>query len=94
MVITLLILILGMGLWIAYRQEVIHMATKADFDALLAAVDAETTRIANKIQELIDRLGQGGLTVEEEAAVLTELSAASARLRTIGADPADPVPVE
>lgn len=68
------------------------MAKLQDFKDLLAAVDAETTRIATKIDELLDKLRNGGMTEEEEAEALTDLSNLSERLKTIGHDPTDPIP--
>ncbi len=69
------------------------MAKLQDFKDLLAAVDAETTRIALKIDELVGKLNAGGMTEAEEAEVLAQLSAHAAQLKAIGHDPNDPVPV-
>jgi hypothetical protein len=70
------------------------MATRDDFTAVLAAIDVETTRIGVKIQSLIDQIAAGGLSPTEEQSVLTAIGAAAARLTLIGADSADPVPVD
>lgn len=70
------------------------MATLTSFKDLLAAVDAETNRIAAKIQSLVDQLAAGGMTEAEEAEALSGLTAVADRLKTIGADPANPIPVE
>lgn len=68
------------------------MATLQSFKDLLAAVDAETTRIANKIDELVAKLEAGGMSASEEAEVQEGLTALSDRLKKIGADPAQPIP--
>lgn len=68
------------------------MPTLQNFKDLLAAVDAETNRIAAKIQSLVDQLGGGGMSDAEEAEALAGLSAVADRLKTIGADPSNPVP--
>ena len=68
------------------------MATLQNFKDLLAAVDTETNRIAAKIQSLVDSLGGGGMTDAQEAEALAGLSAVADRLKTIGADPTNPVP--
>lgn len=70
------------------------MAQLQNFKDLLAAVDAETTRISDKITDLVAQLAAGGMTDAQEAEVLAGLTAAADRLKTIGADPADPIPVE
>ena len=70
------------------------MATLQNFKDLLAAVDAETNRIAAKIQALVDQLSAGGMSDAEEAEALAGLSAVADRLKTIGADPSNPVPTE
>ena len=68
------------------------MATLQNFQDLLAAMDTETTRIGNKIQSLVDQLAAGGMTPAEEAQALASLGAFADRLKTIGADPANPIP--
>jgi len=70
------------------------MATLQNFKDLLAAVDAETNRIAAKIQALVDQLSAGGMSDAEEAEALAGLSAVADRLKTIRADPSNPVPTE
>lgn len=70
------------------------LATLQNFKDLLAAVDAETTRIGDKIQELVDKLEAGGMADAEEAEALAGLSAAADRLKSIGSDPSDPIPTE
>jgi hypothetical protein len=69
------------------------MTTAADFKALFAEIDAETTRIGlafetrdAKIRELIDRIqtGGGSMTAEEETAIFGEGAALVAGLKAIG----------
>ncbi len=76
---------------IQQKQEKI-MANLQTFKDLLAAVDEETTRIADKIEALVAQLESGSLSEAEEAEVLVGLQAQVDRLKTIGHDPADPVP--
>ncbi len=68
------------------------MNTAQDFLNALADIDAETTRIATKWEEFVAKLDAGGLTDAEESTVLDEMRAAAARLKTIAADPTNPVP--
>lgn len=68
------------------------MATLQNFKDLLAGVDEETNRIAAKIDELVAKLEAGGMSEAEEAEALEGLTAVADRLKTIGADPADPIP--
>lgn len=77
-----------------HQMEIRIMATLTTFAELLAAIDAETTRIGVKIQTLIDQLAAGGLSAEDEATVLAGLGAAADKLKGIGVDPADPVPAD
>jgi len=70
------------------------MATLQSFKDLLTAVDAETNRIAAKIDELVAKLEAGGMSEAEEAEALEGLSAVAERLKTIGANAADPIPPE
>ncbi len=68
------------------------MATSKDFLDLLAAMDAETTRIATKLDELLAKLQAGGMSEAEEAEVFAAANALSDRLKTIGTDPVTPIP--
>lgn len=68
------------------------MAGKVDFDALMSSIDTETTRIGAKFEELLAKLAAGGMTADEEAAVLAEGNRLAAKLKEIGKDPAEPVP--
>lgn len=68
------------------------MATVAQFQAALAAVDAETTRIAAKIDALIAELNADALDSAQEEAAFAGLQAAADRLRLVGVDVANPVP--
>ncbi len=68
------------------------MATKADFDGLVVAVNTATNNIATRIAALEAKIAAGGLTAEEEAGVLAELASVRTNLEILGADPANPVP--
>lgn len=62
-----------------------------DFETFRQAVDAETTRIAGKFEQLLAKANTpAGLSPAEQA----EATATIARLKGIGADPADPIPAE
>ena len=67
----------------------------ASVDQLLAGmleIDAETTRIAGVLADLMAQLASG-LTPEESATVQAAIEANLARLRALGADPMNPVPL-
>ncbi len=68
------------------------MAKLQDFKDLLGAVNTETDRIAAKLQEVIDKVENSGLTGAEEDEILADLTALRDRTAAIGADPANPVP--
>lgn len=68
------------------------MAKADDFKNLVTEIDAETTRVANRIDDLVAKLQAGGMTEEEEAEVLNGLTAVASRLKTIGHDPNAPIP--
>jgi hypothetical protein len=70
------------------------MATKEEFEAGFARVDAATTGIANVIRELIAKIEAGGMTAEEEAAVLARLGQSADALEAMAVTPEDPVPVD
>jgi hypothetical protein len=74
------------------QRKVSTMATKADFDGLVVAVNTATNNIATRIAALEAKIAAGGLTGEEEANVLQELGNVRATLEALGADPANPVP--
>jgi hypothetical protein len=63
------------------------MSRLDDFQAALSSIDAETTRIGNKINDLVSQLQRTDLTDAQEADVLNQLTAATDRLKAIGADP-------
>lgn len=54
---------------------------KADYDKLFDEIDAETTRLGTEIEEVLAKLAAGGMTAEEEAAILARGNAAAARLK-------------
>jgi len=59
---------------------------KTDYDALFDTIDAETTRIGTEFEEILAKLAAGGMTAEEEAAVLARGQAAATRLKGINKD--------
>lgn len=75
-----------------HRKVDYIMRTLDEFKAAIAKIDAETTRIAAKIDDLIAQLQTQGLTDSEEQQVFDDLGAVADRLRTVGADPDNPVP--
>lgn len=70
------------------------MATVESMAALIEAANVATNAIADKITALEEKLKALGLTAEQEAVVEAELGGVVARLKAIGADPADPIPAE
>jgi hypothetical protein len=68
------------------------MATPDSYAALVAALDAETTRIGLKVQEYLDTIAAGGMSAAEEDAAQAGLQAVADRLKAIGSDPAEPIP--
>lgn len=76
---------------IQQKMETI-MATAQNFKDLVVAINAETDRLAAKIQAFIDAENAGGLTPAEEEAHLADLQSVVDRLKVVGANPADPIP--
>lgn len=68
--------------------------TKAQFDQVLSEIDVETTRIATKVLDLLAQIQAGGMSPADEDAAFAAAQAQLAKLKTIGADPENPVPVE
>jgi hypothetical protein len=77
--------------WLVRQGERI-MAKIEQFQAALAAVDAETTRIADYLNSISAQLKRDDLTEAQEADVLAGLEAAAARLKGVGADVEAPIP--
>lgn len=71
-----------------------NMATKSDYDALVAALFTATNKIAARIAAIEAKLAAGGMTAEEEQGSLQELSSVRAQLEALGADPANPIPTQ
>jgi DNA-binding ferritin-like protein len=61
--------------------------TKEQFDSLKQEFDAETTRIGEKIEELAEKLKDGGLSAEQEAEVFAGFSSVATALKALGRDP-------
>jgi ABC-type transporter Mla subunit MlaD len=68
------------------------MALQQEFLDVLKRIDDATTAIGERIQKLLDQLAAGGLTSDEEAAVLAQAKAQAEKLEGIAADPNNPVP--
>lgn len=64
------------------------MAKQEEFDQRMADLDAATNDIAADLQSLRDQMASAGIP----DSVLTALDSRIARLKELGADPADPVP--
>ncbi len=64
--------------------------TQDQFNAMLADIDAATTEVASDLQKLRDELASAGALSDANAALL---DARIARLKAIGQDPEQPVPV-
>lgn len=63
------------------------------FSDLAQQMNDETNAIAARIDALIAAQQAGGMTAEEEAAALAEMQAISDRLKVLGTDPNNPIPV-
>ncbi len=70
----------------------LFMAKLHDFKTLLIDVEAETTRLGTRIDELLAKLEAGGMTEEEEAEVFDGFKAVSTRMKGIGVNPDQPIP--
>jgi cell shape-determining protein MreC len=86
-------LIALVSLAILFNTEVllrIFRRIEMKVDDLIAAFDKETTDIAARVDALVASIKANGqtLTADQEA----KATAISARLESIGADPADPIP--
>ena len=67
------------------------MAQYTDFQALLAAMNTETDRLAAKLEELSGKVGTD-MTADEEDQLQADFQGVINRLRGIGADPQNPIP--
>ena len=68
------------------------MATEAEFNARLAAIEAATANVAAELQSLRDSLVNVGLTAEQESSVLASLDAKIAALQALSTPPPAPTP--
>ena len=68
------------------------MATAQDFSNLVTRLNTDTNALAAKIDALVAKLSDSGLSAAEETQALADLSAVADRLEVLGADPANPVP--
>jgi hypothetical protein len=75
-----------------HKGEQQLMAFKNDVDSLVAEMNTETDQIASRIDGLVKQLQNGGTSAADQAAVTSQLTAISARLKSLGSDPANPIP--
>lgn len=68
------------------------MAKAQDFKDLVDALNAETDMIAARIDAILAKLQDTGLSSAEEAQALSDLQAVSDRLKTLGTDQTNPIP--
>ncbi len=68
------------------------MSQFTEVQELVTAMNTATNAIAARIDKLIARIGDVGMTAEEATTVKTELSELSGHLQALGADPENPVP--
>lgn len=83
---TLVILLFLIFLWER------TMSRFDEIEALQVALNAATNLIAERIQRLIDRIGQSGLSEAEAAEVVADLTELQGRLVALGQDPENPIP--
>lgn len=65
-----------------------------EFTEALAAIDAETTRIAEAVEALEGQITGQGMSEAKEAELLAVTKSLATRLRGIAANPEAPVPVQ
>ena len=68
------------------------MATKDDYAAMVAGFNVATNKISERIAAIEAKIAAGGMTAEEEQAVLAEFASVRAALDVLGADPNNPIP--
>jgi hypothetical protein len=68
------------------------MAFKQDIDTLVAQINSETDQIASRIDGLAAQLKSGGTSAADQTAITSELTQISTRLKSLGSDPANPIP--
>lgn len=62
-----------------------------EITALITEIDAETTRLGEYIATLANQISTG-MTAEQVATVKGGLTASVARLKSLGANPQEPIP--
>jgi len=92
MMAVLLLIVLAVAQFNTNRLLGGIMATQAEFTAALDRVFSEIAETAQLVRDLKDQLANGGLSGEEEAAVIQQLGAAADALDAIQ-NPVEP-PVE
>ena len=76
---------------ITHKMEAL-MATAQNFKDLVQQLNDETNTISARIDALIAKLNDTGISSADEDAALAELQAVSDRLKTLGADQTNPIP--
>ncbi len=94
MVLVLLGAIFVLVVVVAVRQEVIRMASEAEFQAAFDRVNVATSAIAAILRDLRDKLKAGGLTAQQEDAELEKLGTVADALEAMAVEPANPVPIQ
>lgn len=81
------------------RKELSQMAgtLKSDFDTLVRLMDQETSAVATRVDDLTAQAraafaNSDGLSATDAQTILSGFQGISARLKSLGANPADPVP--
>lgn len=83
-----------LSLLIILKLKQMANVTKQMFDDVLNAIDSETNRVAQALEDLKGSIEGNGLDAETEAEVLSKLDAIKSKLTGIAADPNNPVPNE
>ena len=68
------------------------MATVEQFETAFGELRDATTKVANRIDKLLEQLNSGGLSEDEENKVLADLQSATDALRAMGEDVENPNP--
>jgi len=76
------------------KMETRIIKTLTEFNELIAAMNTATNAVAAKLEELRAQLATAGLDATAEAAIFTMLDTQVTKLKAIGADPVDPIPVD
>jgi hypothetical protein len=75
------------------KKEIL-MANEGQFAGLAQRLDAVTNQLADQLRGLRDQIKDEGLSSEQEDSAIATLDASIKKLEALGADPANPVPLE